>query len=189
MVPYHLFDTAIGTCGIAWSDKGMTRLQLPELDRTATDKRMRARVPEAEAQEPTPQMRETVADITAYLEGERIDFADVALDLKGTSPFDRSVYEAAREIRWGETVSYGELATRIGAPGDAREVGQALARNPVAIIIPCHRILAKGGKLGGFSAFGGTFTKEQLLSLEGIDLQGDAPLLPGLLPPRERPRR
>ncbi|SEE58771.1 methylated-DNA-[protein]-cysteine S-methyltransferase [Rhizobiales bacterium GAS191] len=186
--PYHLFDTAIGACGVAWSADGLTRLQLPEADRAATERRLRARQHGAAPADPPPQMKQAIGDIQSYLSGQRTDFSAIALDLQRASPFDRKVYEAARHIPWGETTSYGELARRAGCPGEAREVGQALSRNPVAIIIPCHRILAKGGKLGGFSAYGGTLTKEQLLALEGVDLQGDAPLLPGLLPVRERRR-
>jgi methylated-DNA-[protein]-cysteine S-methyltransferase len=108
----------------------------------------------------------------------------VALDLTGVSPFHAQVYDAARAIAWGQTASYGELARRVGAPGAARAVGQAMGRNPVPIIIPCHRVLASGHKLGGFSAFGGAGTKQRLLALEGVSLGGDQPCLPGLPPER-----
>jgi methylated-DNA-[protein]-cysteine S-methyltransferase len=100
--------------------------------------------------------------------GERIDFSAVALDLAGVAPFYAEIYDAARRVGWGETATYGELARRVGAPGAARAVGQAMARNPVAVIIPCHRILASGNKVGGFSAFGGAFSKQKLLGLEGV---------------------
>jgi len=85
-------------------------------------------------------------------------------------PFYVRVYEIARQIGWGETATYGELAARVGSPGAARGVGQALSRNPVAVIIPCHRILASGNKVGGFSAFGGSVSKERLLALEDVRL-------------------
>ena len=83
-------------------------------------------------------------------------------------PFYVEIYAAARRVGWGETATYGELARQAGAPGAARAVGQAMARNPVAVIIPCHRILASGNKVGGFSAFGGAVSKQRLLGLEGV---------------------
>ncbi|MFI5012498.1 MAG: methylated-DNA--[protein]-cysteine S-methyltransferase [Hyphomicrobiales bacterium] len=183
---YRLFDTAIGPCGIAWSEHGLTRLQLPQSDRAATERRLTGRSGSAAAEEVPPPAREAIAKVQRHLGGERSDFAGIVLDLEGVSPFDRKVYEAARSVAWGRTLGYGELASLAGFPGEAREVGQALGRNPIAIIIPCHRILAKGKKIGGFSAYGGTLTKEHLLSLEGVALEGDAPLLPGLLPERRR---
>jgi methylated-DNA-[protein]-cysteine S-methyltransferase len=186
-VSWCLFDTAIGACGVAWTSRGLTRLQLPEADRQVTEKRLRARTIGPSA-DPSPATGRAIAEIQRYLTGGKVDFTGVALDLAGVSPFYRRVYEAARAIGWGHVSSYGELARLAGCPGEAREVGQALARNPVAIIIPCHRILAKDKRIGGFSAYGGTLTKEHLLSLEGVVLDGDAPLLPGLLPARRRQR-
>jgi methylated-DNA-[protein]-cysteine S-methyltransferase len=109
-----------------------------------------------------------VTNLQRYFAGERVDFASIALDLTGVAPFYREVYAAARRVGWGETATYGELARQAGAPGAARAVGQALSRNPIAVIIPCHRILASGNKVGGFSAFGGTVSKERLLGLEGV---------------------
>lgn len=185
-VSWCLFDTAIGACGVAWSLRGLIRLQLPEADRQATEKRLRARTLSPSAAEPSPATARAIAEIQRYLTGDKVDFLSVALDLAGVSSLYRRVYEAARSVGWGHVSSYGELARLAGCPGEAREVGQALARNPVAIIIPCHRILAKGNRIGGFSAYGGTLTKEHLLSLEGVALDGDAPLLPGLLPARRR---
>jgi methylated-DNA-[protein]-cysteine S-methyltransferase len=175
---YCLFDTAIGACGIAWSERGVTRLQLPETDRTATEKRVRARSPGATPAEPPAAVAEAVAGLQRYLSGEKADFSAVVLDLARASSFDRKIYEAARTIRWGETASYGELAAKAGVPGEAREAGQSLSRNPVAIIVPCHRVLKSGGKPGGFSAYGGVLTKERLLALENVELR--PPLLPGL---------
>ncbi|MBI3707329.1 MAG: MGMT family protein, partial [Proteobacteria bacterium] len=95
------------------------------------------------------------------------------IDLVEVGPFHRRVYAAARSIGWGHTASYGELARQAGSLGAARAVGHALSRNPIAIIIPCHRILASGGKIGGFSAHGGTFAKVRLLSLEGVGVGSD----------------
>jgi methylated-DNA-[protein]-cysteine S-methyltransferase len=181
---YSLFDTALGVFGAAWTAQGLMRLQLPEADRKATERRLKRSLPASTLESPSPVARQVIAGIERYLKGERVDFSSVALDLGGAAPFNRKVYEAARSIGWGRTASYGELAELAGCPGEAKEVGQALARNPIAIIIPCHRILAKGNRIGGFSAYGGTLTKEHLLALEGVDLQGDSPFLPGLLPTR-----
>jgi methylated-DNA-[protein]-cysteine S-methyltransferase len=180
-----LFDTAIGPCGVAWSQRGLTRVQLPEVDRDATLGRLRRGPAQPTADKPPPAVEQAIGLIKSYLAAERVDFAGVALDLTGVGEFHRKVYDAARRIGWGQTATYGELARQAGAPGAARAVGQALGRNPLPIIVPCHRILAAGGKVGGFSAFGGPGTKQRLLALEGVHLgAGDLPLLPGLLPAR-----
>lgn len=108
--------------------------------------------------------------IAALLSGERGEAADLSaavLDMDGIAPFHRRVYEAARTVPPGVTVSYGALAERTGAPGAARAVGQALAKNPFALVVPCHRVLGATGKLGGFSAHGGLATKRRLLAIEG----------------------
>lgn len=181
---YCLFDTAIGPVGVAWSERGLTRLQLPESSRAATERRLRGRSASGTPVKPPLQIRRAIADIQSYVAGERVDFSTIALDLTGISTFYRGIYEAARRVGWGQTTTYGELAREAGSPGAARAVGQALGRNPVAIVIPCHRIVASGGKVGGFSAFGGAIAKERLLALEGVRLGDDAPLLPGLLPAR-----
>jgi methylated-DNA-[protein]-cysteine S-methyltransferase len=167
---YCVFDTAIGHCGVAWRTRGVTRVQLPEADRGATEGRLRNGTGVTTPGEPSPEMEEAIARIKRYLAGETIDFALVALDLTGISAFHRMVYDAARRIGWGQTTTYGELARQAGAPRAARAVGQALGRNPVPIVVPCHRILASGGKVGGFSAFGGAAAKERLLALEGVHL-------------------
>jgi methylated-DNA-[protein]-cysteine S-methyltransferase len=181
---YCLFDTAIGVIGLAWSGLGLTRLQLPEAEARATERRLRAHLGQADAEDPPAPIRQAIADLKRYCTGARADFATVVLDLSGASPFERKVCEAARGVGWGETASYGWLARQIAAPGAARAVGQALARNRVAIIIPCHRILASGKGIGGFSAFGGARAKARLLALENVNLGEEAPLLPGLLPQR-----
>jgi methylated-DNA-[protein]-cysteine S-methyltransferase len=173
---YCLFDTAIGLCGVAWSESGLTRLQLPQSDRGATERRLKARA--AKCDNPPDAVRRVIAEIQRYLMGETVDFSAVGVDLANADAFQRKVYETARSLGWGQTASYGELALKIGEPGAAREVGQALARNPIPIIVPCHRIVASGNRIGGFSAPGGTLTKKWLLALEGAG----EPLLPGMLP-------
>lgn len=165
-----LFDTAMGACGVGWSERGVTRLVLPDADPEATAGRLGVRREELSAVRPPGHVARVIADVRRYLDGARVEFAGAPLDLSGVTPFRRSVYEAARRLGWGETISYGALALRAGHAGAARAVGQALANNPVAIIIPCHRILASGRKLGGFTAFGGTCAKELLLALEGVRL-------------------
>jgi methylated-DNA-[protein]-cysteine S-methyltransferase len=177
---YCLFDTAIGSCGVAWSERGLTRLQLPEADRGATERRLKTRSGGIHAEIPPPHIKQLIAEIQRYAMGERVDFSGVVVDLSKVGPIDREIQAAARSIGWGTTATYGDLARKTGTPGDARGVGQAMSRNPVPIVIPCHRVLAKGNKLGGFSAYGGTVTKERLLMLEGVRVGDDAPLLPGI---------
>jgi methylated-DNA-[protein]-cysteine S-methyltransferase len=174
-----LFDTALGPFGIAWNERGLIRLQLAEADRDLTEKRLHAF---AGPGEPPPWAKQLIAEIRRYLAGERVDFGSVALDLATVGEFRRAVYEAARSVAWGQTTSYGELARRIGFPWGARAVGRALGRNPVPLIVPCHRILARDQRVGGFSAYGGTLTKRRLLALEGVHV-GGTPLLPGLAEP------
>src|SRR5262245_41920542 len=185
---YCLFDTAIGPCGVAWTDRGLTCVQLPEADRGATLSRLRRDREQPATDGLQPAMEQAIGCIKSHLAGEQVDFAGVALDLTGVGAFHRKIYDAARRIGWGQTATYGELARQAGAPGAARAVGQAPGRNPLPLIVPCHRILAAGGKVGGFSAFGGPGTKQRLLALEGVHLgAGDLPLLPGL-PPVQRIR-
>jgi len=165
---FCLVDTDIGAIGLAWSAEGLTRLQLPEADCHATERRLKTLLGRAEASDPPDSIRRLVGALRRYCAGGVVDFAPVVLDLAGISSFAKRVYAAARAIPWGRTASYGELACAIEAPGAARAVGRALGHNPVAIIIPCHRILAGGGRIGGFSAFGGTIAKRRLLGLEGV---------------------
>jgi methylated-DNA-[protein]-cysteine S-methyltransferase len=181
-VHHCLFDTAIGPCGVAWSECGLTGLQLPEADRAATERRLMAKSASSGAADPPPWVPPVIADIQRYLSGERIDFSAVAVDLAGVDPFRRKLYETMRSIGWGSTTTYGELARQAGSLDReaVRDVGQAMGQNPVPLVIPCHRVLAAGKKIGGFSAYGGTVTKERLLALEGVRVDGDTPRLPGL---------
>src|SRR6266851_8911248 len=134
---FTLFDTAIGRCGIAWSGRGVLAVQLPEADERHTRARLVRRFPQAR-EAPPPAVARALEGIAALLRGERVDLSAVALDLDGVPPFHRRVYEVARTIAPGVTRSYGEIAARLGAPRSARAVGQALGRNPVAILVPCH---------------------------------------------------
>ncbi|KQV84522.1 methylated-DNA--[protein]-cysteine S-methyltransferase [Rhizobium sp. Root1220] len=168
---YCIFKTAGGFCGIAWSDVGITRFQLPTGSAEGTERLLLRRVPGSEPAEPTPEVADAVSAVQRYFEGKPTDFSDVKLDLDGQDAFFRRIYAAARQIGWGHTTTYGALAKQLGAgPEMARDVGQAMAKNPVALIIPCHRVLAAGGKIGGFSAPGGASSKTRMLELEGVSL-------------------
>jgi methylated-DNA-[protein]-cysteine S-methyltransferase len=167
---FCLFQTAIGSCAIAWSDRGVTSVWLPEQTDPQTRSRAARRFPRALESTPPPFVAHAIAGIVALLEGEARDLADIPLDLESVPEFHRRVYDATRTIKPGATLSYGEIASRIGEPDAARAVGQALGRNPIPIIVPCHRVLAAGGGTGGFSAPGGTATKLRLLAIEGARL-------------------
>jgi methylated-DNA-[protein]-cysteine S-methyltransferase len=165
---YFVFETAAGFCGIAWSDAGITRFMLPSSTAEATEHNLRRRVANAQSATPPAHVAAAIEAAKRYFAGEQIDFADLELDLSGQDAFFKQIYAAARRVSWGHTTTYGTLAKEIGAgPEVARSVGQAMAKNPVPLIIPCHRVLAAGGKLGGFSAPGGSATKQRMLELEG----------------------
>ena len=163
---FALFETAIGRCGIAWGRGGLVGVQLPEARERATRDRLARRFPDARETAAPPEIQRAIEGITGLLRGEKRDLSSVALDMDHLAPFQRRVYELARGIPAGSTLCYGEIAARLGAPGSARAVGQALGRNPFAIVVPCHRVLAAGGRVGGFSANGGVHTKLRLLALE-----------------------
>jgi methylated-DNA-[protein]-cysteine S-methyltransferase len=164
---FAVFDTALGACGIAWNELGVVSVQLPERDADATRLRLQQRFPDARDAEPSPGVAHTIQRIVALLRGERVDLSTVRLDMRGIAEFEREVYVAAREITAGDTRTYGEIAKRLRRPEAARDVGVALARNPFAIVVPCHRVVAANGKTGGFSAGGGVATKLKLLAIEG----------------------
>src|SRR5215510_692712 len=173
---FALFDTDIGPCGIAWGARGVTGVQLPEASEARTRARLVRRYPHAREAPPPADVRPVIDGIVALLRGEASDLSAAALDMDEVPEFDRRVYEAARSIAPGATLSYGEIAARLGERGLARDVGQALGRNPFPLIVPCHRVLAAGGKAGGFSANGGVTTKLRLLTIERARTS-DAPTL------------
>lgn len=162
-----LVDTPIGWCGLAWNERGIVAVHLPERDRATTASRLRRRVAGALALPPPPAVSDAARRIVTVLEGARDDLRDVALDLSAVTAFEASVYAVARTIAPGTTLTYGEVAALVGSPGLARAVGQALGHNPCPLVVPCHRVLAAQGALGGFSAHGGAVTKRRLLFLEG----------------------
>jgi O-6-methylguanine DNA methyltransferase len=176
---FALFDSPIGRCAVSWGESGITGMHLPGARETATRARVLERFPEAREAPPPPDVQRAIDDVIALLRGESIDLSRVVLDMSGVPPFHRRVYDAARSIPPGTTRSYGAVAAQLDALGSARAVGQALGRNPFAILVPCHRVLAAGGKVGGFSAAGGVTTKLRLLAIEGGGPDGAAPRFEG----------
>jgi len=163
---FSLFNTAIGCCAVAWNNRGVVGVQLPESSPAETRELVLRRFPDARQSRPPPMVQRAVDGIMLLLGGKASDFSAVALDLDGVPMFHRRVYEAARRIPPGATLSYGDLAKRLGPGTSARAVGQALGRNPFAIVVPCHRVVAAGSKAGGFSANGGVTTKLRLPEIE-----------------------
>lgn len=170
-IRYEVFDTAAGHCAIAWSETGVRAFQLPMRSAEAAERSLLRRLPDARPGQPAEELAEVIGAVRRYFAGERVDFSRVRLDLGPQDDFFARIYAATRRLRWGETTTYGALAKQLGAgPEAAREVGAAMARNPVPLIIPCHRVLAAGGKPGGFSAPGGKATKLRMLALEGVQV-------------------
>jgi methylated-DNA-[protein]-cysteine S-methyltransferase len=166
---FTTFETAAGHCGIAWNEAGITQFQLPTRSAESAERNLLRRRPDAARGEPTADVAQTIAAAQRYFNGEKIDFSQVRLDLDGQDEFFLKIYAATRRVGWGQTTTYGTLAKELGAgPEAARDVGQAMAHNPVPLIIPCHRVLAAGGKVGGFSAPGGSTAKIRMLELEGV---------------------
>ena len=164
---FTLFDTTIGRCAVAWNEHGIVGVQLPEADEQRTARRAQRRWPGAPVTTAPDAVQSTINAIVALLRGEQVDLTSVVLDDSGSAEFNRRVYAVARSIPPGSTLTYGDIAKRLGEPGAARAVGQALGANPFAIIVPCHRVIAAHGKMGGFSAGGGVSTKQQMLAIEG----------------------
>jgi methylated-DNA-[protein]-cysteine S-methyltransferase len=165
---FHLFGTAIGTCAIAWTARGISRVCLPDPSRK---KAGRSRSSTGASEKPPRFVADVARRIAHHLGGEPQRFADVTLDMTGIPPFAEKVYRVLRRVPAGRTVTYADLAKAAGSPGAARAVGQAMAKNPFVIIVPCHRVLTSSGTAGGFSAFGGTKTKLLLLAGEGVTLR------------------
>jgi methylated-DNA-[protein]-cysteine S-methyltransferase len=178
-VNHAFFDTPLGRCGIAWNAHGIAGLQLPEASESATRAKLLDRLGEAEPASPPPAVQRAIDGINELLRGNASDLAAVPLDMTGVPPFHRRVYETVRTIPPGASLSYGEVAAKAEAPGAARAVGQAMRRNPFSILVPCHRVFAAGGKIGGYSAHGGLATKLRLLSLEAAAAEGAAALFEG----------
>lgn len=173
-VSYCLFETPLGRCGIVWSEGqgygtgyAVTLFQLPEATTELTESRIALSSGASGPSFPPPQIAEVINRVCKHLQGELQDFRDITVDLEGAGPFVQRVCEAVRDIPVGTTVTYADLANTLGRPTGARAVGGALGRNPIPLIIPCHRVHAAAGKPGGFSAYGGRITKAKLLAIEG----------------------
>ena len=169
---FALFDTPVGVCALVWGKRGLRGAYLPEEEPAKTRARLFGRFPGAVETTPPRHVAEVIDTIRRLMRGEPMDFSWVSLDLSAVPDFNRRVYDFALTIPPGETLTYGQVADRIGEPGQAQAVGQALGANPFPIIVPCHRVVAAGGKLHGFSAPGGLDTKRKLLALEGSSLKG-----------------
>lgn len=192
MTGFALFDTAIGRCGVAWGERGLLGVQLPEGDDAKTRTRLLQKAPGAREATPPEDVRRACDAMTELLDGHATDLSFIALDTDHLPAFNRSVYDIARTIAPGETLTYGDIASRLGDKLLSRAVGKALGENPLPIVIPCHRVLAANGKTGGFSANGGVTTKFRMLTIERAKIaktSDDAPMLfdPGLsIAPRRR---
>jgi methylated-DNA-[protein]-cysteine S-methyltransferase len=165
---FALFDTEIGRCGLAWGPRGIVGACLPEASDDAVRARFRRRYSEAMETAPPAEIRRVCDAVVALTRGEPVEFTDVTLDMDGVPDLNRQVYDIALRIPPGATLTYGEIAARMGQPDAARAVGVALGQNPFPPIVPCHRILMAGGRIGGFSAPGGIATKRKLLAIESV---------------------
>ncbi len=163
-------DTPLGCMGVVFTEQALLRIHLPLESREATLTELSFLHPTAQPARPFPRIQSYLDELTRYFQGKPHDFFKVPLVLSALPAFHQRVLLAARNIPFGTTISYGELAREAGSPLASRAVGQALGKNPYPILIPCHRVFASGGKIGGFSAYGGIDTKKKLLALEGINL-------------------
>jgi methylated-DNA-[protein]-cysteine S-methyltransferase len=164
---FAVFDTAIGRCGIVWGARGINGVQLPMSGEDQTRARIQQRYGDIAEAPPPPDVQRAIEGIVELLAGKPSDLADIVLDLDDVPAFNRGVYNIARTIPPGKTLTYGDIAKRLGGVELSRDVGQALGRNPCPVVVPCHRVLAAGGKPGGFSANGGVATKLKMLAIEG----------------------
>ena len=165
---FTTFETKNGFVALAWNQCGVSGLRLPSDTASRAEAALLRRLPHALCATPPAPIARLVADIVRYFDGERIDFSAVPVDLGSQDPRFSRIYAEVRKLGWGETTTYGAVAKSLGAePQAARDVGQAMAANPVPLIVPCHRVLAAGGKIGGFSAPGGSRSKARMLEIEG----------------------
>src|SRR6185312_5257764 len=143
---FAIFDTAIGTCGIVWNERGVAGVQIHDGTEAATRSLLLRRFSRAREADPPAHVQRAIGGVVALLRGEKCDLNDVTIDIDGLPECNRKVCAIARTIPAGSTLTYGEIAERLGDKLLAREVGQALGQNPIPLIVPCHRLLAAGGK-------------------------------------------
>ena len=184
---YTIFDSAVGRCGIAWGDLGIVGVQLPEARELETRRRMYRLYPEAREMRPCLYAEIAIEGVGAILRGGNADLSQVALDMTGIPYFNQRVYQCARLIPHGETRTYAEVATALGASGATYSVAQATGRNPFMIIVPCHRVLETGNYADKISPYGGVISKRRLLSIEGAHPTVSKTLFEVLLPGVARP--
>lgn len=173
---FTLFDTAIGRCGVVWGERGIVGLHLPEESDAKAHARITRRFPDAVETDPSAEIRQAIGLIIDLLDGKRSDLSGIALDMDRVPDFAKRVYAIARTIAPGETLTYGDIAKQLGDKLLAQDVGQVMGKNPFPIVVPCHRVVAANGKLGGFSAPGGGKTKLKLLAIEGAAVGGQPSL-------------
>jgi methylated-DNA-[protein]-cysteine S-methyltransferase len=180
---FTIFDTAVGRCGIAWGDRGIVGVQLPEARELETRRRIYRVYPEAREQRPTHNTEIAIEGIVALLRGGNADMSNVALDFQGMPHFTQRVYQEVRAIARGETRTYEEVAIGMHVPGAVHSVAQALGRNPFMIIVPCHRVLETGNYADKLAPNGGVISKRRLLTIEGAHPTVSKTLFEVLLPP------
>ena len=163
---FAIFETAFGACGIVWTARGIAGVNLPEGSEESTRAGVVKRFPEAAEAKPDAEVQKIIGEVVALIAGDKIDFSHVTLDHAPLPEFSKRVYEIVRTIPIGQTLTYGDIAKKLGDVSLSREIGQAMGRNPTPVIMPCHRVVAASGKTGGFSAPGGVDTKMKLLSIE-----------------------
>jgi methylated-DNA-[protein]-cysteine S-methyltransferase len=173
---FHLFDTAVGRCAMAWRENVITRVLLPAENDAHLVTSIKRRDPSATPSAPPANFAAVIDKICALTEGKAQRFDGAPIDRNAIEPFAARVYDALDAVPFGATATYGEIAERLGDKGLARAVGAALGANPFPIIIPCHRVTASGGGMGGFSAPGGLATKRKLLEIEGAFAMEKLPL-------------
>jgi methylated-DNA-[protein]-cysteine S-methyltransferase len=179
---YAIFDTGIGRCGIAWSELGIVAVQLPEAREIDTRRRLFRLYPEAREMRPPMMVELAMEGVATLLRGGDADLSEIALDMTGISVFNQRVYEWARTIPRGETLTYNELAALMRRDGAGYSVAEAIGKNPFMVIVPCHRVLEAGHYADKISPFGGTISKRHLLSLEGTHPIASKTLFDVLLP-------
>jgi methylated-DNA-[protein]-cysteine S-methyltransferase len=173
---FAVFETKSGACAVAWSDDGICGFRLPGDEPDEAERAIRRRFTGAERASPIPEIAAAIDRVRGYFEGERSDFSDLRLDLSAQTDLFRQIYLVTRRLSWGSTTTYGGLAGELElGPAGAWTIGQAMAKNPIPLIIPCHRVLAAGRKIGGFSAPGGSDSKLRMLELEGVELPDTTP--------------
>ncbi|MFS2325867.1 methylated-DNA--[protein]-cysteine S-methyltransferase [Brucella sp. H1_1004] len=176
----NIFETPIGPCGIAWDTDKIIGVEIGDLDESETRYRLRSRFSDADEATPPAYVSAAIDKVRALLEGGNPDFSQTPLALDPLPELNRKVYEILLALKAGETITYGAIARRLGDVSLSQAVGYALGKNPFPIIVPCHRVLGSNGKVGGFSAAGGTATKLRLLNIERARTSAEPDLFGGL---------